>query len=166
MVTTRHLCKHLYRVFIVELGCTASLTDPYALYGKILTSTLLLSYGIRKGTAICIRLPRGWLLAHGLRIRRLYADENSSRGLVRAAMQHGSHSGLCVESACIFTTCCRTEINLLELLFGNVPKHVVSPLCIRISTEGHEVFLNGYRIAIWYAIAVANIVLDRLGIST
>ncbi len=163
---TEHLCEHLYRVFIVELGCSDSIPDPYTLYAKITTSALLLSYNIRRGTAVCIRLPQGWLLAHGLRVRRLYADESSSRGLVRAAIRRGSRSGLRVEPTCVFTTCCRAEISLDELLSGSISKDIATPLCIRVSAESNEVSIDGYRIAVWHAIAIANIVLDRFGVST
>jgi len=166
MAATSHLCEHLSRVFIVEIKRVCPQADPYTLYGKVLSSSLLLSYGIRRKVAICIRLPQGWLVAHGLRTRRLYADESSSRGLVRAALQHGSHGGLRIEPSCIFATCCRTVLDLTELLSDDIPKDLVTPLCIYISTEGHEVVLNGHRIPVWYLIAIANIVLDRLGLST
>ena len=158
-------CENVNRVFIVELR-SKDLEDPYTLYAKIITSALLLSYGIRKRTAVCIELSHGWLVAHGAKVRRLFADESSSTGLVRAAIKHGYHGGIGVKSSCIYASCCRSELSAEKLLEIRQREDLNTPICIRFRLGNHEVNIRGYRVAVWYLIAVMNIVLDILGFNT
>jgi len=158
-------CENVNRVFIVELQ-SKNLKEQYGLYAKILTSALLLSYGIRKGTAVCIELSRGWLVAHGAKVRRLFADESSSTGLVRAAIKRGWHSGIGVENSCIYASCCRSELSIERLCELYRREDLEVPICIRFRLGNHEVDIHGYRAAVWYLIAVVNIVLDILGFNT
>lgn len=158
-------CENVNRVFIVDLQ-SQDPKEQHRLYAKIITSALLLSYGIRKGTAICIRLPRGWLVAHGGKVRRLFADESSSTGLVRAAMRHGFHSGISVETSCIYANCCKSELDIEEMCEVDQGRNLSSPICIRLRPSNHEVDVHGYRVAVWYLIAIINIILDILGFNT
>lgn len=158
-------CENVNRVFIVELQ-SKDLKDPYTLYAKIITSALLLSYGIRRGTAVCIELSHGWLVAHGAKIRRLFADESSSTGLVRAVIRQGYHSGIGVKRSCIYADCCRSELSMENLRELHRREGLDLPICIRFRLDNHEVDVHGYRVAVWYVIAVTNIVLDILGINT
>jgi len=137
---------------------------------RVVTSGLLLSYGIRKRTCICIETPKLSFVVLGSRIRRLYSDDSSSTGIIHRVIRGEPHTGIRFLSSCSEVNCkarfdAREFMHRLEVLnLGNTDY----PICLDIHvirSEGKYV-VEGLGLEPWYVVTILNITLDNLGIDT
>lgn len=162
------LCK---RIFIIHVRSNNISDERYLrVIARIVTSGLLLSYGIRRSTCICIETPKLNFIVLGSRIRRLYSDDSSSTGIIRRVIQGEPHAGIRFLSSCSEVNC-KARFDAIEFMhrlevlsLGNIDY----PICLDIHvvrSEGKYV-IEGLGLEPWYVVAILNIILDNLGIDT
>jgi len=163
--------KSCRRVFIIHVYSSKTIDEGYLrVIARVVTSGLLLSYGIRKRTCICIETPKLSFVVLGSRIRRLYSDDSSSSGIIRRVIQGEPHTGIRFLSSCNELSCkvkfdaVKFMNNLATLDLGNINY----PLCldIHIIQDGDRYVVEGLGLEPWYVVTVLNITLDNLGIDT
>ena len=161
-------CK---RVFIIHVYSSKTNDEKFLrVIARVATSGLLLSYGIRKRTCICIETPRLSFVILGSRIRRLYSDDSSSTGIVRRVIQGEPHTGILFLNSCSELNC-KVRLNAVKFMnnldtlnLGNINY----PLCldIPVTQGGDKYVVEGLDLEPWYVVTILNIILDNLGIDT
>ncbi len=163
--------KSCRRVFIIHVYSSKTNDEGYLrVIARVATSGLLLSYGIRKRTCICIETPKLSFVILGSRIRRLYSDDSSSTGIIRRVIQGEPHAGIRFLSSCSELNC-KVKFNAVEFMnsLDTLDLESVSyPLCldIRITQDGDRYIVEGLGLEPWYVVTILNITLDNLGIDT
>ena len=95
---------------------------------RIVTSGLLLSYDIRRHTCICVEGPPRNFIVIGSKVRRLYADDESSVGIIRKVIKGGGHSGFYSINSCIEVGC-GSKLDVRDVLSArDVLRNVKYPL--------------------------------------
>ncbi len=142
----RNGSKTLSRLFIVRIPSSMEKEIAVKCIARALTSSLLLSYGIRRNTVLCIEYGTTVAAVHGSGMRGLYPDEGSSTGIARKIVFKKQHRGVEYLKSCN------------DLSGKNDFDIVIELCCDRLCL----VSMNGRFLDLGTALIIVNVELDKL----